>query len=84
MKNEEHHHLKWKIDNFKIKVVTFIINLVGTISLEIDKCKSKNAAIIFRLVLTVKNHEISLVINCTYRNYFWSLFYKFISYKTAL
>ena len=26
MYSEEHHHLKWEIDNFKIKLVTFIIN----------------------------------------------------------
>ena len=44
MLSEEHHHLKWEIDNFKIKVVTFIIILVETILLEIDKWKSKNAA----------------------------------------
>ena len=36
--------LKWEIDNYKIKVVTFIINLVETTSLEIDESKSKNAA----------------------------------------
>ena len=38
--------LKWVIDNFKFKVVTFIIIiiLVEAISLDIDKCKSKNAA----------------------------------------
>ena len=32
---------KWEIDNFKIKIGTYIINLVKTISLEIDKWKSK-------------------------------------------
>ena len=33
--------ISWEIDNFKIKVVTFIICFVENISLEIDKCKSK-------------------------------------------
>ena len=35
---------KREIDDFKIKVATFFINFGRTISLEIDKCKSKNAA----------------------------------------
>ena len=36
--------LTWEIDNFKNKIVTFIINFGRKISLEIDKCKFKNAA----------------------------------------
>ena len=35
---------KWEIDNFKIKVVTFIINFGRNNIIKIDKCKFKNAA----------------------------------------
>ena len=35
---------KWEIDNFKMKVITFIINFGRNYIIELDKCKSKNAA----------------------------------------
>ena len=38
------HHQKWEIDNFKI--VTFIIIFGRNNIIEMDKCKSKNAALI--------------------------------------
>ena len=39
-----HHHLKNGNCNSKIKIVTFIINFGRKISLEMNKCKSKNEA----------------------------------------
>ena len=41
---------KWEIDNFKIKVDTFIIHLVETLSLVIDKCDSKNVASVLEVL----------------------------------
>ena len=39
-----------EIDNFKIKIVTFIINFGRNKSLEIDKYKSKNLALVSELL----------------------------------
>ena len=41
----------WEIDNLKIKIVTLIVILVETTPLEIDKCKSKNAAWVSKVLI---------------------------------
>ena len=62
----------WDIDNFKIKVVTFIIYFGrNNILREIDKCKSKNAASVSEVLalLSWSSEGISDLPYCQNKHY---------------